>query len=332
MSNCSGQDGLAISQAMDQRQPLATEHVLCCICKGSESDVIGSGADFEYATCPDTFTMVQCRRCGLIYLNPRPTLDELGRIYPSNYHAFEFSEERFGFVYRVRRRLESRRALAWCEGLGNHARILDVGCGDGFHLRLLRDFGNPSWQLEGVDADIRAVEAARAASLTVHKGFVEELDLPVNAYDLVMLIATIEHVDDPRGILSTIRPLLRPGGRVVIVTDNTQALRLLPFLAKRYWGGYHFPRHWNLFNPDALRALAQQVGLEVKSLTTVVTPVNWVYSIRNALVDLEAPSWLSNRFSLESPVALAIFTVFDIVCRSVGYGGLIRAALQRPAS
>jgi 2-polyprenyl-3-methyl-5-hydroxy-6-metoxy-1,4-benzoquinol methylase len=276
--------------------------------------------------------MVQCRRCGLIYLNPRPTLDELGRIYPSNYHAFDFSEERYGFVYRVRRRLEARRALTWCEGLGNGARILDVGCGDGFHLRLLRDFGNPSWQLEGVDADTRAVEAARAGGLTVHKGFIEELDLPHDAYDLVMLIATIEHVDDPRGMLSTIRPLLRPGGRIVIITDNTLPLRLWPYLAKRYWGGYHFPRHWNLFNPTALEKLATKVGLEVQRQTTQVSPVNWVYSIRNALVDRKMPPWLYERFTLQAPVALAVFTLFDIILQRVGYGGLIYATLRRPAT
>src|SRR6202040_2799794 len=128
------------------------------------------------------------------------------------------------FVYRVRRTLEARRAMQWCRGLPSDARILDVGCGDGFHLRLLRDFGPAGWSLEGVDASPRAVEAARRAGLTVHQGTVETVSLPEAHYDLVLLIATIEHVDDPPGVLRAVRRLLRPGGRVVIVTDNTDTL------------------------------------------------------------------------------------------------------------
>ncbi|MDQ3811216.1 MAG: class I SAM-dependent methyltransferase, partial [Chloroflexota bacterium] len=244
--------------------------------------------------------------------------------------AFDFSAERYGFVYRVRRRLEARRAARWCRGLPDNARIIDVGCGDGFHLRLLRDFGNPSWQLEGVDASERAAEAGRRAGLTIHHGTVQELDLPKESYDLALLIATIEHVDDPPGVLAAVRTLLRPGGRVVIVTDNTDTLDFALFKG-RHWGGYHFPRHWNLFNPATMRRLAHKVGLEVDSLTTVVSPVNWVYSIRNALQDWGAPPWLVQRFSLSAPVTLAVFTLFDGLHRAAGKGALLRATLRRPA-
>ena len=301
----------------------------CCICETADADPIAVGEDFEYRSSPDTFLAMRCRGCGLVYLNPRPSLKELPRIYPPSYHAFDFSAERYGFVYRVRRRLEARRAARWCRGLGDDARIIDVGCGDGFHLRLLRDFGNPRWQLEGVDASERAVQAARRAGLTVHHGIVQELELPKASYDLALMIATIEHVDDPPGVLAAVRALLRPGGRVVIVTDNTDTLDFALF-KRRHWGGYHFPRHWNLFNPETMRRLAHKVGLEVDSITTVVSPVNWVYSISNTLQDWGAPPWMVRRFSLSSPVSLAAFTLFDGLHRMAGRGALLRATLRRP--
>lgn len=291
---------------------------------------VGVGEDFEYRTSADTFLAMRCESCGLVYLDPRPAESEPPRIYPENYHAFDFSAERFGFVYEVRRRLEARRPLQWCEGLGDEARIIDVGCGDGFHLRLLRDFGRPGWQLEGVDPSRRAVEVAAQAGIKVHEGTVERLDLPASTYDLVLLVATVEHVADPAGVLGAVRALLKPGGRAVVVTDNTDSLDCKLF-GGRYWGGYHFPRHWNLFNPRALRLLAEKTGFEIHSLSTVVGPVNWVYSVRNALDDLGAPAWLVNRFSLRSPVSLAAFTAFDALHQLAGRGVLLRAVLRRPA-
>jgi SAM-dependent methyltransferase len=318
---------LALSEPVPQQLTLV--HVRCCVCEVEDADPVGVGEDFEYHTSPDAFLAMRCRRCGLIFLNPRPAESELDRIYPPNYHAFDFSAERYGFVYRMRRWLEARRALSWCRGLPSDAKILDVGCGDGFHLRLLRDFGTPTWTLEGIDASEHAVNAAQRAGLNVRHGRVERAGLPQGHYDLALLIATIEHVSDPVGVLTAVRELLRPGGRVVIVTDNTDTLDF-KVSHSRYWGGYHFPRHWNLFNYNTLRAIARCADLVPESITTQVSPVNWVYSIRNALVDWHAPSWLVERFSLGSPVSLAVFTAVDSVFQAAGRGALLRAVLRRP--
>jgi SAM-dependent methyltransferase len=308
---------------------LRLEPVLCCICGHEDAAPIGVGEDFEYRTSNDTYLAVCCRECGLVYLRLRPAASELPRIYPPTYHAFDFSPERFGLPFLVRRRLEARRLLRWCRGLGADARILDVGCGDGFHLALSRDYGMPGWRLEGVDASPRAVAAARARGLTVHEGTIQEVELPKADYDLILLIATVEHVEDPPGLLRSVQALLRPGGRVVIVTDNTDSpsFRLL---GKRYWGGYHFPRHWNLFNGHTIRCLAEAADLDVVQVTTSVTPVNWMYTLHNALVDWHAPNWLINRFTLRSPVALAVFTMLDLGYQVRGRGGLIEAILRRP--
>jgi 2-polyprenyl-3-methyl-5-hydroxy-6-metoxy-1,4-benzoquinol methylase len=320
----------AVSSSSQEKAALTLEPVGCCICETDDAEPLAVGEDFEYRTSTDTFLAMRCRQCGLVYLNPRPTLDELDRIYLENYHAFQFSEEHYGLVYKIRRRLEARRALSWCRRLGEDARIIDVGCGDGFHLGLLREFGRPGWKLEGVDNSQRAVEVATRAGLSVHYGSVEHLALPEGAYDMAFLIQTIEHVGDPPAILKAVRRLLKPGGTVVVVTDNTDSIDFKLFKG-RHWGGYHFPRHWNLFNPQTLTALAHKAGLEVDSLVTVLSPVNWVYSIRNTLIDLGAPRWMTNRFSLESPVSLSALTVFDALNQLAGRGALMRAILRRPS-
>lgn len=308
---------------------MALEPAQCCLCGDAACEPIGIGEDFEYRTSEDSFLVFRCGGCGLVFLNPRPAVSEFERIYPANYHAFDFSAEEFGFVYKVRSRLEARRVLSQCKGLPDDARILDVGCGDGFHLRLLRDYGKATWTCAGVDCDARAVQAARRSGLEVHHGTLDEANLPPGSFDLVFMVQTIEHVDDPLALVRSIARVLKPGGRLVIVTDNSDSLDFKIFQG-RHWGGYHFPRHWYLFNKSSMRRLADRAGLEVARLSTIVSPVNWTYSLRNLLDDWGAPRWVVNRFSLHSPVTLAVFTLFDWVHRLLGRGALLRTVLRKP--
>jgi len=314
-------------QAISTRDIKLTS-VKCCICESSNATVIGKGQDFEYHTSRQTFSMMRCNSCGLIYLNPRPAMSEFKKIYPPTYHAYNFSENNFGLSYKVRSQIETWRLLNDCHNLPNDAKILDVGCGDGFHLSLLARSGKKTWSLEGVDIDQHAIDAAALKGLIVHLGTLEEVDLPEESYDLVFMIMTIEHVERPDKTVCSIKRLLKKGGRLVIVTDNTNSLDFT-FFKERHWGGYHFPRHWNLFSCGSLKRLAEKTGLEVMSLKTIISPVNWVYSIHNALVDHGRPEWLVNRFTLRSTFSLSVFTALDFIFQKFGRGALLKGILRK---
>ena len=83
-------------------------------------------------------------------------------------------------------------------------------------------------------------------------------------------------------------------------------------------------------NERSIRLLAAKAGLDVASFETIVSPVNWTYSVRNTLEDLGAPAWLVNQFSLSTPVSLGVFTAFDAVNTAFGRGALLRVVLRRP--
>ncbi len=145
---------------------------------------------------------------------------------------------------------------------------------------------------------------------------------------MALCIQTVEHVADPVVLLQAIARVLRPGGRLYLITDSTDSPDFA--LAKgRHWGGYHFPRHWNLFNKGSMRLLAERGGLEIDELGTATSPVNWTYSVRNWLDDWGAPRWIVDRFSLSDAPALAVFTVLDGVLTAAGRGALLRVVLRR---
>jgi SAM-dependent methyltransferase len=143
------------------------------------------------------------------------------------------------------------------------------------------------------------------------------------------MIMTIEHVAEPAEALEAVQRILKPGGKLVVVTDNTDSIDFSIFKG-RHWGGYHFPRHWNLFNRQSFEALATKTGFTIERLASQVSPVNWVYSIHNRLVDRRSPGWLVDRFTLKSKLSLATFTLLDIVLGWCGRGALLNATIRKP--
>jgi ubiquinone/menaquinone biosynthesis C-methylase UbiE len=193
----------------------------------------------------------------------------------------------------------------------------------------LRKYGNKTWELEGIDMDTRATQMAEKSGLKVHHGNIESISLPENSYDLIFTIQAIEHLASPDKVLQRIHRLLKQGGRLVIVTDNTDSLDF-NLSKKRHWGGYHFPRHWNLFNKKSMKKLAAKTNYDVLYLGTQCSPVNWVYTIHNWLVDKKAPQWMINQFTLRSVVSLSVFTMLDIILQKFKRGALLRVFLVKP--
>ncbi|MFO0936798.1 MAG: class I SAM-dependent methyltransferase [Gemmataceae bacterium] len=319
----------AETPSQQKQGAIQTEPARCCLCGQHPQRSVAVGLDFEYAISDDVWRMDRCDPCGVLILNPRPFDSEFDRVYPPNYHAFQFDEKQFGLVHRIRQWLEARRLLSLFQDLPANARIVDVGCGDGFHLSLLKQFGPQTWQVEGIDASERAVAQAQRRGLTVTCGTVESCVLPAESLDAVLMIMTVEHLSHPEVTVSRVAQLLKPGGRLVIVTDNANSIDAWLF-GKRTWGGYHFPRHTYLFNRGSLAKLADKTGLSVARIRTIVSPVNWVFSIRNWLVDRHWPQWIVNRFSLSTPISLTAFTMLDNILSVMGRGAILQAVFQKP--
>jgi 2-polyprenyl-3-methyl-5-hydroxy-6-metoxy-1,4-benzoquinol methylase len=281
---------------------------------------------------------VRCARCGLVRLNPRPDVSELGRIYPSNYYAYSLVSEdltrrrRFGvssLVQGIKLRMYQRRLLRTLEHAAIGAgpiRLLDVGCADG---RLLDWYkASPEGhRIEtcGIDMNEQAVEMARQRGHQVVLGrFEEENELPRGSFHLILASHVIEHVADPKGFAAHAFDLLVPGGLFVAATPNFDSVDVRLF--GRHWGGNHFPRHWTFYDADTINGLAEAVGFRVERVEYEVNPVFWNWSFHSWLREKLPRSSVPDRLfppvaifhpSPQSFVLLSAFTVVDLVLKAV---------------
>jgi 2-polyprenyl-3-methyl-5-hydroxy-6-metoxy-1,4-benzoquinol methylase len=110
---------------------------------------------------------------------------------------------------------------------GSPKQVLDVGCSSGYLARRLAERGAT---VVGIDNDEQAAEEARAVCEQVLVGDVESMELPFpqHSFDVVLCGDVVEHLRDPEAFLARVRPLLRPGGRLVLTTPNVAnwAMRL----------------------------------------------------------------------------------------------------------
>lgn len=298
---------------------IPVEQARCLFCGGNGTVTVARGRDYEYDSTPDTFELVRCASCDLMFVQPRPAAEAMDVIYPSNYYAYHEGENENAFVKRFRDRMETAKVRRYEAILGREGAVVDVGCGDGRLLEILERLGPGSWELAGIELDGAAAGRAAARGFEVLSGDFELLDASgwKERFDLALMHHMIEHTRDPRAVVRKVYGLLRPGGTVSVETPELEGWDFRLF-GKRYWGGYHIPRHFYLFDRETLTRLLEEEGFEVFSVTSMLSPAFWVHSFHNALVDRPSLRWLARYCHPQNLIAVGVATVLELLQRLVG--------------
>src|SRR5262249_44381858 len=100
-------------------------------------------------------------------------------------------------------------------------------------------------------------------------------------HDLIIMSQIVEHLRDPVAALGRLRKKLTPEGLLLLETPHVGGLDYMLF-RRRYWGGYHLPRHFHLFTKDSLARTAERLGYRVVRQGSLPSPGFWIMSFRNA--------------------------------------------------
>jgi len=219
-----------------------TVDVRCPVCGRTSGQQRLASAAIDWRD--DPVEIARCGDCGAVVMS--------AVLPPSSYSeaAWDLYVEQIAGIETIDAALAKLRAPAG-------ANVLDIGCGYGFSLDMAnRCFG---WRGIGLDPSIAAERGRRELQLDIRDGTLDDAFEPDERFDVILAIEVLEHVDDPRSFLESVRRRLAPDGVLLLTTPDASCVRpetpmttLYPALSI---GGHQF-----LVDEHGLRALLERSG------------------------------------------------------------------------
>jgi SAM-dependent methyltransferase len=207
----------------------------------------------------DGYHIVECARCGLLYVGEDPAAIDFSALYDQAYYTGGREGVFADYVGQApSRRAAARRRLWSLRQRVPRGRLLDVGCAAGFFLAEAQAW----YAARGVELSEYSSQFAREQlGLDVVTGTLHDAAFTAGSFDLVTLWDVIEHVPDPRAVLAEVARVLAPGGEVVLTTGDWGSA-----YAQRRGVTWHLltpPWHLYFFSRATLARTAAAAGLRV---------------------------------------------------------------------
>ncbi len=248
-----------------------------------------------------------CARCGIIFIHPQPTAEELTVLYSSEY--FEGGDFRCGHEGgycepETLEHLTNPGLLKHIREICRGDRFLEIGCAGGAFLSAARDFG---FTVQGVELSESASRTAREEfGLTVFTGSLAEARFSDGSFDVIFMGDVLEHLPDPVSTLREVHRLLAPRGALVIgVPSQTNSLFSRIGFAVYGAAGKRAtvslpPYHLFEFRPVSMRFLLRECGFTVAELIQSTIPPDSINLRGGALQRygkkvFQYPNWVLTR-------------------------------------
>jgi 2-polyprenyl-3-methyl-5-hydroxy-6-metoxy-1,4-benzoquinol methylase len=214
----------------------------------------------DHTVSHDTFEIVQCAACQLLFTNPRPEAKEAGKYYQSENYISHSNTQKglINQLYHYVRNITLRQKTSWIEKYKQGEKmLLDIGCGNGHFLHAAK---NKDWKVTGMELDS---ETAKRASELVEQIIYPSLkEIPdENQFNVISMWHVLEHVYELEDYFLFFKQHLLPTGQLLLALPNH--LSHDAQIYQEHWAAYDVPRHIYHFNPQSLETLAQKHGFKI---------------------------------------------------------------------
>lgn len=204
----------------------------------------------------------------------------------------------------------------YLEVLPPRTKVLEVGVGNGWVSNTLHRGGK---EVSVIDISPPCLKALDPGIHAVY-GNIERMDaLPYEekSFDVILLLAVIEHLTEPQKVLQLLHRYLKPGGKIILSTPNINwfPFRLF-FLLGRCPEDFHTTNHVHFWNLRRFRKLLEDNGFKVqKHFTSIAIP--------NPLFPF-VKRWSKGNLEILNKY---LFIGTELKCKLLGYNQIIIATL-----
>lgn len=254
----------------------------CNLCQSKKASRI----PFRYAFKDRFLWLMQCEKCGLRSIWPRPSDEEIVEMYTSDY----FTQADAATHHMNQEYVQLLNAGDYSEGVKEMQQIaaggsfLEVGCATGNFLNALKKAG---FQVKGIELSEFAVQYAKTNYNIdiINKPFDGQLfgnEITENEFDIVLMGDVLEHFTDPTEAMRLTHKILKQGGVAIIHLPGTLNLlsSKLAFFVYKLIGSQKTmtipPYHLTEFSAKTIKKMAKLTGFnrieirqEVKHPTTI---------------------------------------------------------------
>lgn len=215
---------------------------------------------------------VECRECGLVWIDPMPSQADLDAYYAAAYEGGRYA--RFAEAQQIRQLISAHR-LKRLRDRVRPGRWLDIGCSTGNFVAAAVAEGIEG---EGIDISRAAIEIARSRGLVAHHSAVEDFEVQ-QPFDTITAFDVLEHLLDPHSFIRRIREWLVPGGSLALTLPDVSSL-YPRVLMGRHWFYYWPDEHLFYFDPQTIRRLLAGEGFAVDWVGPAYKPLSLSYAAR----------------------------------------------------
>ncbi|MFH2047093.1 MAG: class I SAM-dependent methyltransferase [Pseudomonadota bacterium] len=238
----------------------STFQTICCPACGCDHNV----AQFDKSG----FHYVQCSKCDTLFVNPRPTYENLMQIYTDSLSTKFWVEEFFLPMAEARReKIFKPRAQYITEKFPQlQAGIIgDIGAGFGIFPEELKKIW-PDSNIIAIEPSIDMAKICRDRGLAVIESTMENIDPNCHKFDLLTAFELFEHLHDPSAFVRKVSQFLNVGGYLYLTTLNGLGfdIQLLWERSKSVMP----PHHLNFFNTQSIRLMLEKMGFTLIEVST----------------------------------------------------------------